>query len=63
MIAIDDLILIESTAISAKTYKVSDPALVLQVPQYSLEPPIAASVFVNTLASLTPSFISLVGTD
>jgi hypothetical protein len=49
MITIDDLILIEATAISAKTYKVNDPALVLQVPQYSLEPPIAESLFVYNL--------------
>jgi hypothetical protein len=49
MIAINDLILIEATAISAKTYKVNDPTLVLQVPQYYFEPLIAESLFVYNL--------------
>ena len=63
MISIKDLTLITSTEIAGQIYKVNDPALVLQVPQYSLEPPIAASVFVYQLVSPTPAFITLNGTD
>jgi hypothetical protein len=32
MIAIDDLILVSTTAITDKVYKVNDPAIVLPVP-------------------------------
>jgi hypothetical protein len=41
MIAIDDIILIGATTISDQTYKVNDPAILLTVPGYSVEPAIA----------------------
>ena len=63
LIAIKDLTLITSTAIAGQVYKVNDPHLILQVPLYSLEPSIAASVFVYKLVSPTPSFITLNGID
>ena len=63
MIAIDDIILIGATTISDQTYKVNDPAILLTVPGYSVEPAIAERKFEYSLVAPTPSFITLAGLD
>lgn len=63
MIAIDDLLLIGSTAISDKVYKINDPAIILPVPQFSYTPANAQTLFVYKLVSPTPAFITMSGTD
>ena len=63
IIAIDNLALIDSTAIADQVYKVNDPAIALPVPQYNPEPLIADRFFEYTIVSPTPSFITLDGTN
>ena len=59
IIAIDDVIIIEGTSIPDQIYKVNDPAIVLSVPRYSVEPDVAESLFTYSLVEPTPAFITL----
>jgi hypothetical protein len=63
MIAIDDVTLIEGSAILDQIYKVNDPAIVMLVPRYSVEPDVAQSLFTYLLVEPTPAFITLNGID
>ena len=63
MIAIDDVTLIEGSAIPDQIYKVNDPAIALSVPQYSVIPDVAQSLLTYSLVEPTPAFITLNGID
>ena len=63
MIAINDVVLINSSVIPDQTYKVNDPVISLQVPQYVVQPDVAESLFTYSLVEPTPSFITLDGID
>ena len=63
MIAINDVVLINSSVIPDQTYKVNDPVISLQVPQYVVQPDVAESLFTYSLVELTPAFITLNGID
>jgi len=55
-----DLTIITSTAINNLTYLISDPAVVLNLPEYTITPSNADKNFVYSLAASTPAFITLV---
>lgn len=54
------MIIITATAIQNLTYLVSDPAVVLSVPNYTITPAYADRNFVYSLSASTPAFITLV---
>jgi hypothetical protein len=62
MLAITAVVLSVPTSISDQVYKVSDPAIVLNVPQFLHTPSNADTKYVYSLIAPTPSFVTLLGT-
>jgi hypothetical protein len=61
MVAISMLTLRAATTIPDQTYKVADPATVIDVPIYTQTPTNAQTKFTYKLITPTPAFVSLLG--
>lgn len=57
----NDLVLIAATAVADRNYLISDPALVLAVPEYTKLPSNANTQCYHQLGASTPAFVTLVG--
>jgi hypothetical protein len=53
--------IVTGTNISDLNYRVSTPALVLNAPEYTLEPPNANLDSLHELGATTPAFVTLLG--
>lgn len=61
MLVITSFVLDVSTSIQDQVYKVSDPAIVLNVPQYLQTPTKATTKYFYSLVVPTPSFVTMIG--